>query len=115
MMSNLDIHQVVVDGHGWPDRLAFFLSAGSLVFLATLHEDFVINQVVAGEHYIQVRPDLSDLLGKLEWAAENDAEAKRIAENGKQFALNNLRKPNIKAYNAMLFMEYQALFDTDKN
>ena len=106
---------VIVDGHAWPDRLAFYLSSGSLVFLATLHEEFVINQIIPNEHYIKIKPNLSDLIEKIEWAVKNDAEAKRIAENGKQFALNNLRKPNVKAYNAMLFMEYQALFDETGN
>lgn len=102
---------VVVDGHGWPDRISFFMSSGSLVFLATLHEDWTINQIIPGEHYIQVKPDLSDLIEKLEWAYANDAEAKRIAQNGKRFALSSLRRNNVKAYNGLLFMEYQALFE----
>lgn len=104
-------YQVVVDGHGWPDRVAFFMASGSLVFLASLHEDWTMNQIIDGEHYIKVKPDLSDLVEKLEWAANNDGEAKRIAESGKTFALSKLRKPQVKIYNALLFMEFQTLFD----
>ena len=104
-------YSVVVDGHGWPDRVAFMMASGSLVFLATVHEDWTINQIIPDVHYIRVKPDLSDLIEKLEWAYANDAEAKRIAVTGKEFALNHLRRNNVKAYNGMLFMEYQTLFE----
>lgn len=49
---------------------------------------------------------------KLEWAAEHDAEAKRIAQNGREFVLKNMNRPDRQIYNALLFMEYQALFDS---
>lgn len=101
---------VVVDGNGWPDRVAFFMLSGSLVFLSTLHEEWVINQLVDGEHYIKVKPDLSDLIEKLEWAAENDAEAKRIASNGREFAQKRFGIRQMQIYNSFLFMEYQRLF-----
>ncbi len=101
---------VVVDGHGWPDRLAFFMASGSLVFLASLHNDWAIDQVTDGENVVIIKPDLSDLVEKLEWAAQNDAEAKRIAQNGRKFALKMFGARNQQAYNALLFMEYQTLF-----
>ena len=81
-----------------------------MIFLATLHEDWVINQLIDGVHYIQVKPDLSDLIEKLEWAAENDAKAKEIAKNGKLFASAKLDATNMQVYNAFLLMEYQNLF-----
>lgn len=101
---------VIVDGNGWPDRVAGFMLSGSLIFLATLHEDWVINQLIDGVHYIQIKPDLSDLIEKLEWAAENDAKAKEIAENGKIFASSKFDATNMQVYNAFLLMEYQNLF-----
>lgn len=101
---------IVVDGNGWPDRLATFLLSGSLVFLATVHEEWVINQIVDGEHYIKVKPDLSDLVDKLEWAAANDEEAKRIAMNGRQFSKKMFDSQPMQMYNSFLFMEYQRLF-----
>ena len=63
---------MVADGNGWPDRIANFMLSGSLVFLATVHEDWVINQLLDGVNYIKVKPDLSDLVEKFEWAAKND-------------------------------------------
>lgn len=101
---------VVVDGNGWPDRVALYLLSGSLVFLATVHEEWVINQLVDGEHYIKIKPDLSDLIEKLEWAAKNDSEAKRIASNGRELAMKKFNTKSMQIYNALLFMEYQRLF-----
>ena len=105
---------VVVDGNGAADRTSLFMASGSLVFLATVLEDWTSNQIIPGEHYIKIKPDLSDLIEKLEWAADNDAEAKRIAQNGREFVLKTMTKSNRQIYNALLFMEYQALFDKEK-
>ena len=101
---------IVVDGNGWPDRIANFMLSGSLVFLATVHEEWVINQLIEGVNYIKINPDLSDLIEKLEWAAKNDQEAKRIATNGRELALTRFGLKPMQAYNALLFMEYQRLF-----
>jgi hypothetical protein len=101
---------VVVDGNGWPDRVATFLLSGSLVFMATLHEDWVIRQLQDGVHYMKVKPDLSDLLEKLEWAQQNDELASKIAKNGKEFARQKFNLEQMQVYNALLLMEYQNLF-----
>ena len=101
---------VVVDGNGWPDRIAFFLLSGSLLFLATVSDDWVINQCIPGIHYINVKPDLSDLVEKIEWAAQNDAEAKIIAANGRELAQKQFSAKSMQVYNSLLFMEYQRLF-----
>ena len=84
--------------------------SGSLVFLSTIHENWVIRQLFDGVHYIRVRPDLLDLLDKLEWAQENDDKAKEIAENGKQLAIKQFDTKHIQTYNTFLMMEYQNLF-----
>ena len=101
---------VIVDGNGWPDRVANFMLSGSLIFLATLHDEWVTNQLIDGHNYIKVKPDLSDLIEKLEWAAENDEEAKRIALNGREFAFKNFGLDKMQVYNTLLFLEYQQLF-----
>ena len=67
----MDMGQRIVFLYLWPR---------SLVFLGTIHEDWTGYQIIPGEHYIKIKPDLSDLVEKLEWAADNDAEAKRIAQ-----------------------------------
>ncbi|KAJ7898210.1 hypothetical protein B0H14DRAFT_2557250 [Mycena olivaceomarginata] len=37
------------------------------------------------EHYIPVKPDLSDLVEKVEWAISYEGKARRIQETGKLF------------------------------
>jgi hypothetical protein len=37
------------------------------------------------EHYVPVRPDMSDLLDKMEWVRSHDSEARQIAANGQAF------------------------------
>lgn len=101
---------VVVDGNSWPEKVAAFMFSGSLVFLATIHEDWVIRQLVEGENYIKIKPDLSDLIEKLEWARENDEEARRIAANGRLLATKKFDTNHLQIYNALLVMEYQNLF-----
>ena len=46
-----------------------------------------------GVHYIPVERSLSDLVDKIKWAKENDAEAQSIAEAG-QAAARELLQPN---------------------
>lgn len=41
-------------------------------------------------HYIPVRQDLSDLVEKLLWSSEHDDEARKIAENCREFALSHI-------------------------
>lgn len=105
---------VLTDGNGWPDKVAAVMLSGSLVFLATIHEDWVIRQLIDGVHYIKIKPDMSDLLDKLEWAHENDGKAKEIAENGRNLAIRKFDTNHMQVYNAFLMMEYQNLFSLKK-
>ena len=101
---------VIVDGNGWPDRLSSFLRSGSLVFLSTIQKEWVINQLIPWEHYVPVKPDLSDLVEKLDWAYHHDEQAKKIAMNALAFAKNNLRLADLQCYNALLMAEYQRAY-----
>ena len=106
---------VIVDGNGWPDRVAINLLSGSLVFIATIHDEWVLNQLIDGVHYIKVKPDLSDLIEKIEWAAQHDQESKKIAQNGRKFASEKFNLEQVQVYNAFLMMEYQNLFKSAQN
>lgn len=101
---------IVVDGHGWPDRIKWSLLSGSLLFLATIHQEWMIDQLVPYKHYIPINTDMSDLLEKLDWARTHEADAKAIAASGKQYAELRLRVEDVQCYNGLLFMEYQRHF-----
>jgi hypothetical protein len=60
-------------------------------------------------HYVPVKEDLSDLVEKLHWAQGNDAEAKKIATNCREFALNHLTLSDQLLYLYHAVMRYHAL------
>ncbi|KAK7051795.1 CAP10 domain-containing protein [Favolaschia claudopus] len=75
-----------VDGNSFSGRYLGLLRSGGLVFKSTAFTEFFTPWLVPYEHFIPVRPDLSDLAEKVRWARENDAEARRIQETGRVFA-----------------------------
>ena len=85
---------------------------GSLVFKqqATLYE-FWETELVPFEHYIPVEEDLSNLVEMIEWALQNDDQAKKIAANGLRFVREKLGEERIFCYWAELLTKYGALFD----
>ena len=62
-------------------------------------------------HYIPVQGDLSDLIEKIHWAKTHDEEAKEIAENARQFALNNLMPEHILYYCYKVLLKYASMQD----
>lgn len=60
-------------------------------------------------HYVPVHSDLSDLIEKMDWALENDEEAKQIASNCRIFALNHLTLESDLAYLYEVIMCYHGL------
>ena len=52
----------------------------------------------AGTHYIPVKRNLSDLLEKIKWAKENDAEAQEIARAGQTMARELLQPSRLYCY-----------------
>lgn len=57
-------------------------------------------------HFIPVAEDLSDLLSQLEWAMNHDNECRRISENARQFASENLTQESAYLYMYRLLEEY---------
>ena len=75
-----------VGGSGWMGTLTS-LSTGALVFrVDSPTADFYDGELSEGTHYVGVKPDLSDLREKFEWAQANQAEAFKIASAGAKFA-----------------------------
>ena len=60
-------------------------------------------QLEPWKHYVPFESDLSNLVEIIQWAKENDAEARRISRNGQIFAQNNLMPQDVLCYHAVLF------------
>ena len=55
--------------------------------------------------------DLSDLVEKIEWAREHDAQAREIAQAGHDFVRERLRPQRVACYWAHLLSGYGDLLD----
>lgn len=62
-------------------------------------------------HYIPIANDLSDLIEKIEWAKGHDRECEQIAQNGKNFALENLMFDDVYLYLYLALSRYASHLD----
>jgi hypothetical protein len=86
-----------VDGNVVAYRLLKSMLTKSLIL--RVKSDFVHwadEQLKDGEHYVEVKSDLSDLQEKVNWCKEHDEECKKIAANGYKFAKKVLMDEYIK-------------------
>ncbi|KAJ7239313.1 glycosyl transferase family 90-domain-containing protein, partial [Mycena rebaudengoi] len=104
-----------VDGMTFSGRFGGLLRTGGLVFKATLFEEYHNDWLRAGEHYIPVLPDLSDLLQKIEWAQQHDAEARKIMERGKEMAQRVMTDGQNDCYFFALLLEWGRLQEISRN
>lgn len=98
-------YQVNIDGTVAAYRFPYLMLGNSLVLKQDSHyyEHFYIH-LKAGTHYIPVKRDLSDLLDKIRWAKNNDAEAQNVARTGQEAARELLKPSRLYCYyyNALL-------------
>jgi hypothetical protein len=69
-------------------------------------------------HYLPIKHNLSDLVGKISWAKEHDEEARQIAENARVFALSNLMPNQVYHYLysvLQMYAKYQTFDDLEMN
>lgn len=96
---------VNVDGTVAAYRLPYLLAGGGLVFKqnSPFYEHFYPD-LRPWEHYVPVLRNLSDLVDQIQWARENDATAKKIAQNAQKYANERLLPKDIICYHAVLFI-----------
>ncbi len=79
--------------------LQWRLLSGSVTFKPDSNEiQWFYRALKPNIHYVPVKNDLSDLIGKLKWASAHDAECKKIAENARRFAEDNLMYNDVLNY-----------------
>ncbi len=102
---------VDVDGNSCSyERCFWILLSNSLLMKQESHNiQWYYHALKPGKHYLPVKADLSDLPEKIAWAQEHDAEARAMAENGAQFAKENLSPEDILLYVYHLLVEYAQL------
>ncbi|KAJ7134463.1 glycosyl transferase family 90-domain-containing protein [Mycena epipterygia] len=98
-----------VDGNTFSGRFLSLLKSGSLVFKSTVFEEYFNDWIQPYEHYIPVKPDLSDLVEKVHWAIEHDDEARQIQETGKLFTERVMTDSQNDCYFAAMLLEWARL------
>lgn len=85
-----------VDGNVVAYRLLKSMLTKSLILrVKSEYIHWIDHLIRPGEHYIEVKSDLSNLQTKLNWCKNNDAECKQIALNAYNFAKSVLDKEYI--------------------
>lgn len=85
-------YQIDIDGNTstWSSFLLKMLTASPVLKVESecCWRQWYYDRLMPGEHYISIRPDLSDLIDKLQWLRANPSEAQRIGAAGRKFALS---------------------------
>ena len=103
-------YQLCIDGTVAAYRLPYLLAGGSVVFKQeSKYYEHYYKDLHPWKHFIPVKEDLSDLVEKIEWAKNNDAKARKIAENARQFAINNLLPDHVLCYHGAFLDKWSKL------
>ena len=96
---------VHLDGATYSSRLMKLLLLNSVLVKQRSHVyEFFYDAMVPGQHYLEFEYALcdtdpsSDLVRKVSWAQQHDAEVRDIASRGRAFALRHLALPAVMCY-----------------
>ncbi|KAF7340531.1 CAP10 domain-containing protein [Mycena sanguinolenta] len=98
-----------VDGETFSGRFLGLLRSGSLVFKATMFEEYFNGWLRPYEHFIPVRADLGDLVQQLAWAEANPAEARLIQQRGLETARRVVTDEQNDCYYSLVLLEWARL------
>ncbi|KAI4889774.1 hypothetical protein NFI96_017911 [Prochilodus magdalenae] len=102
-------YQVNVDGTVAAYRFPYLMLGNSLVLKqdSPYYEHFYTH-LRPSQHYVPVKRTLSDLIEKIKWAQENDAEAEAIAKAGQAMARDVLQPHRLYCYYYTVLKTYAA-------
>lgn len=94
-------------GYGYSGRTKYLLHSGRPLFYVLRDwNEYWYFDMKPMVHFIPIKADLSDFYEKFEWAENNYNKAIEIANNGKQFAIDNLKRSDaIERYKQILITE----------
>ncbi|XP_072899756.1 protein O-glucosyltransferase 3 isoform X1 [Hemitrygon akajei] len=100
-------YQVNVDGTVAAYRFPYLMLGDSLVLKqdSKYYEHFY-KSLKPWIHYIPVKRDLSDLIEKIKWVKDNDAEAQKIARSGQVLARDLLQPSSLYCYYYKVLQAY---------
>ncbi|XP_054633575.1 protein O-glucosyltransferase 3 [Dunckerocampus dactyliophorus] len=100
-------YQVNMDGTVAAYRFPYLMLGNSLVLKQDSHYyEHFYRRLQAGTHYIPFRRNLSDLLEKIQWAKENQSEARKITNAGQAAARQLLEPSKLYCYYYQVLLMY---------
>ncbi|WYZ45741.1 hypothetical protein EsH8_VIII_001057 [Colletotrichum jinshuiense] len=109
-----------IDGNSFSGRYLAFLGSTSLPIKATLWREWHDSRLVAWKHFVPMDSRFGDYYGIMDYflghggaggRPGHDAEAERIAMDGKAWAEKALRKEDMQVYTLRLLLEYARVTD----
>lgn len=109
-------HLVDLDGAAFSGRFLPFLKSGSLPYRAALFRTWWEERVHAWRHFVPLDARLADLWPAVSYLSRGgsgggSAEADEIAQAGREWALEALRKEDMQVYMFRLLLEWGRLVD----
>ncbi|KAI1097775.1 glycosyltransferase family 90 protein [Jackrogersella minutella] len=105
-------HLIDLDGAAFSGRFLPFLKSGSLPYRAALFRTWWEERVHAWRHFVPLDVRLGDLWDAVSYlGGPGQSEAEEIAEAGRDWALQSLRKEDMQVYMFRLLLEWGRLVD----
>ncbi|KAI1087694.1 glycosyltransferase family 90 protein [Rostrohypoxylon terebratum] len=105
-------HLIDLDGAAFSGRFIPFLKSGSLPYRAALFRTWWEERVHAWRHFVPLDVRLGDLWGVVNYlGGPGSSEADEIAQAGRDWALQSLRKEDMQVYMFRLLLEWGRLVD----
>ncbi|MCJ1393527.1 hypothetical protein MMC18_006402 [Xylographa bjoerkii] len=123
---------VDVDGHSFSGRWRAFLESRSLGIKATIFREWHDSRLFAWRHFVPMDNRFDEIytlltyfigsgdpqaerLPGVPYVAKHDAEARRIAQQGREWANKVLRRDDIEIYMFRLLLEYGRIIDDNRD
>lgn len=103
-LIDLDGHVASNPGYGWK-----LLSNSVVLKQNSRFTQWFYGPLQPWIHYIPIEHDFEDLFQILDWVKNHDEEARQIAENGRQFAKENMLAEHLYLYCYKVLIKYASL------
>ncbi|KAI1435826.1 capsular associated protein [Xylaria sp. CBS 124048] len=101
-----------IDGNSYSGRFRAFMRSTSLVLKATIYSEWHDDRLMPWLHFVPFDNTFVDLYAILEYyMGGHDAEAKKIADEGREWAEKVMRRADMRLYVWRLLLEYARVMD----
>ena len=96
---------IYIEGNSAAYRLSYMLSKNSVILkVESKYKLWFEHLLIAYEHYVPIKEDLSDLADVIKWCKLNDKKCKKIASNANAFCKKHFNRDYIYDYMQNIFI-----------